>query len=233
MIMSPVAVLVVALYASEKALIWGGVALVASCGGSYVLSRAVRDAGKRLQDELFKKWGGAPVTQLLRHRDQHFDAHTKERFHKALSKGLGKKMPTAASETADPAAADELYRAAAVWMINQTRDAKRFPLVFKENVAFGFHRNSVGVRGVGITIAALTFIWCAIQFWMKSHAGNADAVAGPGAALVYSGLMLATWAFILNERAVKRAGFAYAERLIQSLDLMKAQTATRTRSTKE
>lgn len=32
------------------------------CGLAYVLSRAARNAGQRIQDRIFVKWGGAPWT---------------------------------------------------------------------------------------------------------------------------------------------------------------------------
>ena len=144
LVLSPIAVLIVCLYGEDKLLIWSATAVAASCGGAYALCRIARNAGQRLQRGLFEEWGGAPTTQLLRHGNKHFDVHTKERFHKALSKAIGKKMPTSSAEESDPSSADEFYRAAAAWLINHTRDSKKFPLVFKENVAFGFHRQRLG-----------------------------------------------------------------------------------------
>jgi hypothetical protein len=146
LVLAPLAVLLVALYGSANILATSVLTILGFCGGAYALGRVARDAGKRIQDDMFRKWGGAPSTQLLRLRDSHFDVHTKERYHRTLAKCLGKTFPDRETENADPAAADELYRAGVLWVINATRDAKAFPLVFKENVAFGFHRNTFGLR---------------------------------------------------------------------------------------
>jgi hypothetical protein len=46
-------------------------ALVAICGGAVTLvflSAIARDRGKSMERRLWRKWGGAPTTQLLRHR---------------------------------------------------------------------------------------------------------------------------------------------------------------------
>ena len=223
MVLSPVAVLIVCLYGQEKVLMWGAITIAASCGGAYALCRIVRNAGQRLQSGLFEKWGGAPTTQLLRHGNKHFDVHTKERFHKALSKATGKKMPTSSGEAADPSSADELYRAAAAWLISHTRDSKKFPLVFKENVAFGFHRNALGLRPFGIGVSLACLIWGLVHAWRQSAFPDVPAQVLISAA--YSVAILSMWIFVLNEAALKRTGFSYAERLIQSLDVMKSGAA--------
>ncbi len=221
----PAAVLLVCLFGSTHFLASVVLPILGFCGSGYVLGRISRDAGKRIQDKLFAKWGGAPTTQLLRFRDPTFDAHTKERFHNTLAKGLGKALPTAEAERLDPLAADELYRAATVWLIGQTRDTKKFPLVFKENVAFGFHRNSLGVRPVGIAIALICVIW--VVFHAKVITSSQPYVLpervltlDPAAAVALGigAIMLLILIFLLNENALKRAGFSYAERLLQSCD---------------
>jgi ABC-type multidrug transport system fused ATPase/permease subunit len=224
--LSPIAVLIICAYGQQKILMSSGVTIVASCGGAYALSRIVRNAGQRLQAAMFQAWGGAPTTQLLRHTDAHFDVHTKERFHKALSKGIGKKLPTADIEARDPAAADALYRAATLWLINQTRDTKKFPLVFKENIAFGFQRNALGLRFFGIVVALACLAWGVLlvviqSAWaLREVSGNAP----PPVlfSMLYSVLILGAWMFVFTEAALKRTGFSYAERLIQSLDFVGA-----------
>jgi len=159
----PLAVLLVCLYGEENILASSTLSILAFCGVAYAFSRFARNTGKRLQEKLFIEWGGAPTTQLLRHRDLRIDMHTKQRYHHVLSSGLGKQMPSIEDECANPAAADELYRAAAFWLITQTRDIKTFPLIFKENVAFGFQRNALGLRWIGIGISIICMTWVFIH----------------------------------------------------------------------
>ena len=49
--------------------------------------------------------------------------------------------PTAAQEEADPAAADSFYTRAGTWPRENTRDQKKFDILFNENVTYGYRRN--------------------------------------------------------------------------------------------
>jgi hypothetical protein len=231
LVIAPVAVQIVCLYGTDNTAFSSVLTILGFCGIAYVLGRIARNAGKRLQDRLFNKWGGAPTTQLLRHRDTRIDIHTKERFHRVLSKGLGKGMPTHDDERNNPAAADELYRAATVWLIIQTRDMKAFPLIFKENVAFGFHRNALGLRPLGASIASLCILW--ILHNAKIIAFTAPFFSARQAlgftpemmvSLSISTGILVAWTFVFTEDALKRTGFSYAEQLLQSCDQLKSSS---------
>ncbi len=206
---------------------WGStlVSVLVGCGAAYALGRIARDAGKRLQDELFSKWGGAPTTQLLRHSDSVIDAHTKSRYHKVLSKGIGKTLPAPETEAADPKAADDLYRAGTTWLLGQTRDTKAFPLVFKENIAFGFQRNALGLRRAGIVVSALCLLAVLVstahrtRFVAEPSLDSLTRVSAPQlVALAVSLAFLLVWIFGLNEAALRRTAFAYALRLFESCD---------------
>lgn len=224
----PLAVLVVCLYGTNNVAGSSVLSILSLCGSAYALGRIARDAGKRIQDDLFGKWGGAPTTQLLRHRDTRIDTHTKARFHAVVAKGIGQTFPTAAGEQSDPRAADELYRAATTWLINQTRDTKVHPLVFKENIAFGFHRNALGLRPLGLCVAVLCIVWVLIHsntlmFTSPYLALHQFLRLEPNSliALGISVVMMSVWVFWLTESALHRAGFSYAERLLQSCDGLK------------
>lgn len=192
-------------------------------GFGYLLARAARNAGKAIQTRLYDEWGGPPTTQVLRHRDDHFNVHTKERFHAVLSKGLGRPLPSAREEQVDPKAADVMYAAATDWMIGQTRDQKRFPLVTKENIAFGFHRNAFALRPFGICIASLCLGIIVARMVdvsvspLRITLGAAWGTFGclsAGTSL----LGIVAWFFVLNKEAVRMAGFSYAERLFQACE---------------
>ena len=158
MVFVPLAVLLVCFYGTENIVSSSILSILGFSGVAYAIGRVARDSGKRIQEKLFKKWGGAPSTQMLRHSDTSIDVHTKERYHRIVGKGIGKSMPDAETESNNPVVADELYRAATVWLIEKTRNTKMFPLVFKENVAFGFHRNALGLRLAGVVISIFYLI---------------------------------------------------------------------------
>ncbi len=85
-----------------------------------------RRRGKTIEPKLIERMGGLPTTTTLRHRDDIYDVDTKGDFHAFIAAKLGKPAPTAAEETADPAAADNYYARGATWLRENTRDAKRF-----------------------------------------------------------------------------------------------------------
>jgi hypothetical protein len=228
LVFAPLAVLLVCLYGADHILASSILAILGFCGASYALGRVARNAGKRVQDDLFEKWGGPPTTQVLRHCNAHFDAHTKERFHGVLAKGIGKKFPSVDIEKNDPKAADELYRAGVIWLITKTSDHKAFPLVFKENIAFGFQRNALGLRPLGVIVASACLFWALVHAKVigpSSPYVSVDNMANMAppvlASIVVSFVMLGAWLVLFNEAALRRAGFAYAERLMQSCDRMK------------
>lgn len=209
---------------------WRGtvLTLLASCGAFFMLSRIARDAGRRLQNRLFAAWSGAPTTQVLRHRNRRLDVHTKRALHARLAMLTQVPMPTAQDEQDDPDEADEAYRAAVAWLIKRTRDPKRFSLLFKENTNFGFQRNALGLRWVGVVVALLSIIWIlgaahVLILTRPYYVENWQNITlAMGISLVVSVLMLAAWLLAITPGAAKRTGFVYAERLMECADALAA-----------
>jgi len=225
----PLAVLLVCLYGEENILASSILSILAFCGVAYAFSRFARNAGKRLQEKLLIKWGGSPTVQLLRHKNRTIDVHTKEKYHSILSARLGKQMPTVEDENNNLASADELYRAAEKWLTTQTRDTKVFPLVFKENVAFGFQRNALGLRWIGIGVSITCMTWVFIHekvftftkpYFVPEHFLSLPPVALVSITVTF--VMIGLWILFINESALRRTGFAYAERLLESCDTVQS-----------
>src|SRR5258708_1403854 len=119
--------------------------LFGTAGGTYFLAMVARNRGKQIEPALWRSWGGAPTTQLLRHSGS-ANPVMRERWHKYLSRLLSKSFPTPEDETGDPVSADNLYAAGVKILIDKTRDTKAYPLVYKENVQYGFCRNLYAMR---------------------------------------------------------------------------------------
>ena len=206
----------------------GSAAATIFAAGAYALSHVARDAGKRLEERLLAEWGGWPSTAVLRHSDTTFDEITKSRFHRRLVElGAVDAMPTPAEEAADPRKADAAYAAAGTWLRSKTRDAKKFPLVFEENINYGFVRNLLGSKWYGLGAAGLGVAADALAVWT----GRSQGVVA-GACVVFALLLLAG----VTEAGLRRQAFAYARRLVESLDHLeppkagaKLQTRTKTR----
>lgn len=203
----------------------GLVGVLVTFGVLYLLTTIARELGKRREGGLFESWGGKPTTQVLRHRNPTFDPVTKARYHTFLGKHLGMNFPTEAEERQDPEAADNTYRAGGQWLLEKTRDRKKFSLLFQENIAYGFRRNSLGLRPLGIATAFLSLLIVLIAVKAFTLSGvDANALAGAAKSvwisLVISFVMLVIWIFFFTERTVKSAAFSYAEMLVQACDVL-------------
>ena len=195
----------------------------------FLLSSIARDVGKRVEDRLFIKWGAMPSTQLLRHSDGHFDAHTKRRYHEILASGIKVALPSPEDELANPLAADELYRAAGFWLRGQTKNTKEFPHVFRENIAYGFRRNATGLKYVGFFIALSCLLSLLAKPVFRALSADNSLVEGfisgigllQAASIIVSAIFMIVWATCFSEQSLRRAAHAYADRLIRSCDDIK------------
>jgi len=196
------------------------VGLLVYCGLTALLSQLGRDQGKRKEPSLFEKWGGKPTSQLLRHRDSNLGADTRQRYRRALAELVPHiLLPTVEGETNDPVAADAAYDSCAAFLRERTRDRKQFPLVFAENVNYGFRRNLWGMRIAGGVLSLAGLVASVVAGIVHSVDEWPPALAV--VATVLNGLMLAWWLLRINSDWVRLAAFAYAERLLASCDVLK------------
>jgi len=186
-----------------------------TAGGTYFLGVLARSFGKRIEPELWRSWGGAPTTQLLRHSGP-ANSVLRARWHTYLSNLLEQPFPTPQEEAANPAGADEIYNAAVKLLINKTRDTKRYPLVYNENVQYGFCRNLYAMRTGGIVIALLGIIGSCIAGISFVHIGDPKLV--PWVCAVASAMFFFWWVFTIKSSWVKIPAFAYAERLLEATE---------------
>src|SRR5229473_4069034 len=151
----PLLSLVTLLYAPNVSALTGVVTIAVSCGGLFLMTNICREMGKRLEEKLYREWGGKPTTQLLRHRNNTIEGVTKRRYHAFLATKINVPFPEQDQEANNLAAADEVYQSGVRWLLNHTRpeDNKKFDLIFKENVAYGFRRNALGVKPLGLVIS--------------------------------------------------------------------------------
>ncbi len=196
---------------------WGiGTGMLTSSGLLALMTELARDPGKRREPELFERWGGKPTTQLLRHSDTTIDAVTKRRYHEHLGQMVpGIKMPTAAREAANPAAADDVYSSCTKYLIERARSAKDFPLVFKELKSYGFRRTLWGMKPVGLTLAATGLVATAIR--AVSLRGEVTSPTALIASLVIA-MLLVAWSFQITSNWIRLVAFAYAQSLLASCD---------------
>ena len=184
---------------------------------TYLFSQLGRDRGKAKEPMLNKYFGGTPSTQILRHSNNHLDKITKYRYHSLLQQKIdGITIPSELEELQNPHKADEIYGSSAKYLISKTRDIKRFNLLFKENINYGFRRNLWGMKTWALMIIAVLF---PIHVFFTSKRLTTFDSTSTKDIIMFLFLSLAAlfWIFIVTKDWIKATSFAYAERLYESL----------------
>ncbi|MFG8998031.1 hypothetical protein ACEPVS_31905, partial [Pseudomonas aeruginosa] len=229
----PLLVPLLCVYGAKHPVLTSVIGLLGGCGAIYALASVARGRGKKLEEKLLKRWGGMPTTLALRHRDRFLDSISKQRYHKEISKKLGIDMPSEQDEALDPNKADDIYIGATKRLRELTRSNKN--LLLKENIAYGFHRNMVAMKPVGMLsclcgLAYGVLIAGAIRaeppYFEPIHLVNPGLASG--LTILISSSLLMAWLFYFDKDAVKRIGFVYAERLFECLDSLPTPRSKKT-----
>lgn len=223
LVVLPLLVPVLAVFGPKNPLMTAVVGLIGGCGAIYAMGSIARGRGKAVEEHLVSKWGGMPTTLMLRHRDRTLEASSRNAYHELIRSRLGITLPTATEEAADPERADDSYKGAVRQLRELTR-GKAHQLLLKENIAYGFHRNMLGVRPWGWLTSALGVL---IGFLMAGAISMRPALTvditaftqmplGAGLTLGVAVPMFLGW-FHFGEDAVRRISYVYSERLFESL----------------
>jgi hypothetical protein len=144
----------------------------------YAFGDLTRRLGKRHEDAIYREIGGKPSTAMLRHSDTIFDDATKTSWLKFAASKIGGTPPTVKEEKANPAGGRRLLRTLLQLGVREnTRDRKKFNLVFEENVTYGFRRNLYGLKWLGLALNVFVVVICAIWIWKSWPVGHDDGVA--------------------------------------------------------
>ncbi|MFL9869534.1 hypothetical protein PQR67_35640 [Paraburkholderia fungorum] len=203
--------------------------LLIAIGGLWLLADMSRGLGRAKERKLFARWGGMPSLQLIRHSDPLLDAHTKARYHACLQSKAKVKFPSASEEAADPIDADERYSSALKWLLQHTRDKKRFPLLSAENATYGFRRNGYGVRWIGFTICVAAASWSLGAAALHADVSVLLSLVEPRTAiqLVLCLVFALVWLVYFREPMVRDAAFTYAHELLRCCEVIAAPSSSR------
>ena len=165
---------------------------------------------------------------MLRHRDDNIEGVTKRRYHAFLAAKINVPFPEKDQEANNPAAADEIYQSGVRWLLNHTRpeDNKKFDLIFKENVAYGFRRNALGVKPLGLVTSVASLLWVLVAegvFFGPNHrfidiTAFSRMPEPATASLIVSVVLIVSWLFFFTKSGVRTAAFTYAETLLRACD---------------
>ena len=214
----------------NDSLLWGTfLAILAAGGGATLLSQVARDLGRNREPLLWASWGGAPTTQLLRAQGAE-QRENASRWRSKIEQLATFALPSDNEEITNPDGSDRRYSEAVSVLRATTRDATKFSLVFEENCNYGFRRNLWGMKPLALPIAASSALCCWVLAVVGGGLHNVDAWGlslieepDPVLAIRTAGAVANTcislvWIFVIKPGWVKTAAFAYAQRLLESLD---------------
>jgi hypothetical protein len=182
----------------------------------------VRYRGRKLEQQLYKKWSSKPTTYILRQNNDVIDGVTKKRYYSYFESNIdGWQAPSQEMEATAIEAADSYYESATRWLLEKTRDKKKYSMIFKENMGYGFRRNCLGIKWHGFLLALLPFSFLLLAVIKPEFVKiQADAVF-IHTAIVFSIIMAFWWLISVNQAWVKDSAESYAIRLLAACELIK------------
>lgn len=204
-------------WSPEHALGWGGFwGLFVAVGGTMLFANLARDRGKRKEKALFESQGGRPTERLLSHAQAPNKVSLAQRHAKLRRLVPDVHIPSEAEEAADHAASQDVYAACVDHLIARSRDDR---LLFQENISYGFRRNLWGLKPVGVVVSTASAIVLGLRLVLEFR--SEGAVSSLVVAFEISNLsMSAVWLFVVTPSWVTVPAYAYAERLMETLDRM-------------
>ena len=185
---------------------------------TYFLSHLGRDLGKKKEPELWKSWGGPPSSQLLSYGNDEIDPITKDRYHSRM-KDISKFEKDIDFHNSSLEKLIDIYESWVRILIAKTRDRKQYPLIFEENVGYGFRRNLWALKPYAIGLAILSVLGNYV-FQLITHGfTNIDdyPVSFFISEIVLIG-MIAMWMYVITDNWVRVPASAYGKRLLEAID---------------
>jgi hypothetical protein len=188
----------------------------------FAMADIARRIGKRREPHLYKKWGGMPTTVLMRHADTALDADIKAGYLGFVAGKLNATAPTAQQEVSSPDTADAFYTRCAGWLRENTRDTKKFSILFNENVTYGFRRNLFALKWPALVIDAVIFIAAAGYALYARPDAESELALKLFILMGVSAVHAAYIAFACTENSVREAAVTYARQLLLSCEALGA-----------
>lgn len=190
---------------------------VVTLAAAAFLAQLARDQGKRREKELFRLWGGRPSDRALSYAARFFADATLARCHrKLMSLDSGLQLPASREYEKEHAKESKAaYAAATDLLVARSRDKERFPLLFKENISYGFRRNLWGLKSIGIVTSALGAAACTGKVLLLATADmpiTSAAIVGA----ILSALLLAVWCVRVTPSWVRIPADGYSKHLVEA-----------------
>jgi hypothetical protein len=183
----------------------------------FVLADFARKQGLLIEPDIYKEMGGKPSVVMFRRTDDTIDQHAKDQYRQFLAAKLGRAAPTANEETADQRAADSFYEQGGIWLRHNTRDAKKFPILFGELISYGFRRNLWGLKLSAFGVSLIVMGMCFFVLWQRYPFDASDVlIMRTGIVLAIAVIQASYFALAVTKEGVKEAARRYGRELILS-----------------
>jgi|TARA_B100001059_G_scaffold15579_2_gene12701 hypothetical protein len=182
----------------------------------FAFADLARHRGKKLQERLGT--GETPDQWLRGNRD--VPEGSKDRYRGFVAEQLALTAPTLEEEQSGSELSADFYQSANAWLREQTRDHSAYPLLFAENITYGFRRNLLGLKSIALVCNLLVLLSCAGILYFESGYFAAlpnveeKVYIAVAAALLHSAYLMTA----VNELALREASRAYGRQLILSCE---------------
>ncbi|MDH7798157.1 MULTISPECIES: hypothetical protein [unclassified Beijerinckia] len=181
----------------------------------FAAADVARRLGKRIENEIYAEMGGKPSVTMLRYTDNEFDVAAKEQYRAFLSSKVSQPVPTEEAENQNVKAGDAFYERAGAWLRENTRNTKKFGILFAENVTYGYRRNLLGLKWPALVTNVVLVLLCTFVQYKKGAIDADDETTIAlmivvALAVVHSLFM----AFGVSRPSVVEASRTYARQLI-------------------
>lgn len=184
-----------------------------------LFSHFIRSLGQKAQILLYKKWGGKPSVLALRHSNSLIDNPVKQRYHRILADKISDVvMPSKKSEADNPTFADTQYNIASEWLLSNTRDRTKYPLIFAENANYGFRRNMYGLKKYAIILYLPILVTNIVLLFEKYISDDKNINSLDILSTISCVFFLAIWIFIFKPSWVKEAADDFCVQLYKTCD---------------
>lgn len=186
----------------------------------FFLAKIARELGKKQQKFLLKEWDGFPSTTVLKHSDQTLDDSTKKRYHQYINNNVdGVQLPTSEEELQKKSDHyDNEYNSAVKWLLEKTRDNKKYHLLYQDNINYGFSRNMLGIKPLGILFSLLSLGINVLGIFQKYQFTFVEIPLKVYISFLIGIFFLFLWTTFVNKKWVKSTAEAYARTLLSSCE---------------
>lgn len=199
-----------------------------------VLLFAFADAARRTGYRVERKLGTRATPELWHRGNSDIPEGIKDRYRAFVASKIKLAAPTSDEEQNDLVRANDFYLTAGTWLRDQTRDHRAFPILFGENITYGFRRNLLGLKPVALIINTLVLslsifiILYHPSYFSKLPDLEEKLLVVIVAVVLHSSFML----FAVSRDGVREASRIYGKQLILSCEtLMKKAPAAPKKAT--